>query len=116
MVDGVVEFKLLGYLYKSETKQDNDERLAIKRRETMSAGILSRTVKSVNEIGPHLKPQALNAMSRLSRPQEQLLIVRCHGKDATEAAWARLHKICTYSQTRSSVPVASKLMNSIMEK
>ena len=28
MVDGVVEFKLLGYLYKSETKQDNDERLA----------------------------------------------------------------------------------------
>ena len=54
----------------------------------MSAGILSRTVKSVNEIGPHLKPQALNAMSRLSRPQEQLLIVRCHGKDATEAAWA----------------------------
>lgn len=46
----------------------------------MSAGIFSRTVKSVNEIGPHLKPQALNAMSRLSRPQEQLLIVRCHGK------------------------------------
>ena len=27
MVDGVVEFKLLGYLHKSETKQDNDERL-----------------------------------------------------------------------------------------
>ena len=54
----------------------------------MSAGILSRTVKSVNEFGPHLKSQALNAMSRLSRPQEQLLIVRCHGKDATEAAWA----------------------------
>ena len=46
----------------------------------MSAGILSRTVKSVNEIGPHLRPQALNAMFRLSRPQEQLLIVRCHGK------------------------------------
>lgn len=54
----------------------------------MSAGILSRTVKSVNKIGPHLRPQALNAMSRLSRSQEQLLIVRCHGKDATEAAWA----------------------------
>ena len=28
MVDGGVEFKLLGYLHKSETKQDNDERLA----------------------------------------------------------------------------------------
>ena len=28
MVDGVEEFKLLGYLHKSETKQDNDERLA----------------------------------------------------------------------------------------
>lgn len=46
----------------------------------MSAGILSRTVKSVNKFGPHLKSQALNAMSRLSRLQEQLLIVRCHGK------------------------------------
>lgn len=47
----------------------------------MSAGIFSRTVKSVNEFGPHLKSQALNAMSRLSRPQEQLLVVRCHGKE-----------------------------------
>ena len=28
MVDGDVEFKLLGYLHKQETKQDNDERLA----------------------------------------------------------------------------------------
>ena len=27
MVDDVVEFKLLGYLHKQETKQDNDERL-----------------------------------------------------------------------------------------
>ena len=27
MVDGGVEFKLLGYLHKQETKQDDDERL-----------------------------------------------------------------------------------------
>ena len=54
----------------------------------MSAGIFSRTVKSVNEFGSHLKSQALNAMSRLSRPQEQLLRAGCHGKDVKEAAWA----------------------------
>lgn len=45
----------------------------------MAAGIFSRTVRSVNECGPHLKSPrpALNAMSRLSRPQEQLLRVGC---------------------------------------
>ena len=58
----------------------------------MSAGIFSRTVKSVSELfGPHLKSQALNAISRLSRTQEQLLKAGCHGKDTKEDAWALIH-------------------------
>ena len=58
----------------------------------MSAGIFSRTVKSVSKLfGPYLKSQALDAISRLSRSQEQLLRAGCHGKDAKEAAWALIH-------------------------
>ena len=58
----------------------------------MSAGIFSRTVKSVSELfGPHLKSQALNAISRLSRSLEQLLRVGCHGKDAKDAPLALIH-------------------------
>ena len=58
----------------------------------MSARIFSRTVKSVSELfGPHLKSHALNAMSRQSSSQEQLLRAGCHGKDAKEAAWAIIH-------------------------
>ena len=41
--------------------------------------------------GPHLKSHALNAMSRQSSSQEQLLRAGCHGKDAKEAAWAIIH-------------------------
>ena len=74
----------------------------------MSARIFSRTVKSVSELfGPHLKSQALNAMSRQSRSQEQLLRAGCHGKDPKEAALVvtRSHVILRQSVDTTGIAV-----------